>query len=195
MIYAFFDFDGTITSRDSFLDFVLYTFGPAKFAKGLLGTAPAFIAFALKRITNAQLKEAVLKAFFQGWEVAEFAQKGLTYSQVRLPGLIKESALTAIKQHQSQGHKVVIVTASIAAWIQSWCDSVGLELIATKLEEQAGRLTGNLDGKNCHGPEKVRRIKERFEIQDGDYIYAYGDTSGDTQMLELANERFYRHFH
>jgi phosphatidylglycerophosphatase C len=56
------------------------------------------------------------------------------------------------------------------------------------------RLTGRISGLNCHGQEKVRRIKESFPLDQYQEIYAYGDTSGDKPMLDLATHRFYKPF-
>jgi phosphoserine phosphatase len=40
--------------------------------------------------------------------------------------------------------------------------------------------------------EKVRRIRERFDLAAFDHVYAYGDTVEDEPMLALAQERYFR---
>ena len=70
----------------------------------------------------------------------------------------------------------------------------GIELIATKLEFKAGKLTGKFATNNCYGAEKSHRIKELFDLELYDYIYAYGDSRGDKEMLALADESFYKPF-
>jgi phosphatidylglycerophosphatase C len=67
-----------------------------------------------------------------------------------------------------------------------------VDLIATKLEMKDGRITGRFLTRNCSGKEKVRRIEERYDVKSFNYIYAYGDSSGDRAMLDLANERYYK---
>ena len=53
---------------------------------------------------------------------------------------------------------------------------------------------GRCDGDNCHGQEKVRRIKEAYPLDQYREIYAYGDTGGDRPMLGLATHSFYKPF-
>jgi len=54
-------------------------------------------------------------------------------------------------------------------------------------------VVGCFEGNNCHGPEKARRLREVF----GDNIRlhaAYGDTIGDREMLDMADEKYMRLF-
>lgn len=88
----------------------------------------------------------------------------------------------------------MVVSASPENWIQKWSFSEGLELIASKLEVNNGKITGKILGKNCHGVEKLKRIKEKYIIEDYKVIYAYGDTSGDRPMLNVATHSFYKPF-
>ena len=113
---------------------------------------------------------------------------------VHIDKIVRPKAIEKINWHKNQGHKVVVVSASIECWLRPWCEKNGLELIATKLEIKDDIVTGKLLSKNCYGVEKVNRIKELYNIEKYDYIYAYGDSSGDKQMLELAHEKFYKPF-
>jgi HAD superfamily phosphoserine phosphatase-like hydrolase len=85
------------------------------------------------------------------------------------------------------------VSASADLWLKDWCTQEGIaDLLATQLEVVNGVLTGNLASANCRGPEKVRRIQELLDIRDYERIFAYGDSSGDQEMLALAHEAWYR---
>ena len=55
-------------------------------------------------------------------------------------------------------------------------------------------LTGKFQGKNCFGPEKVSRIKNKFDLKKVKKIYAYGDSTGDSEMLELADYKYLKYF-
>ena len=50
-----------------------------------------------------------------------------------------------------------------------------------------------LAGPNCRAREKVVRLQEVFG-EDVRLTAAYGDTSGDAEMLAIADERGYRVF-
>ena len=63
----------------------------------------------------------------------------------------------------------------------------------TPLSAGHGRITGAFNGENCRGPEKVARLQAMFG-EDVRLAAAYGDTSGDTEMLQIAEEKGYRVF-
>ena len=70
-----------------------------------------------------------------------------------------------------------------------------MELISTQAEFKEGVFTGNFIGKNCNGQEKVLRIVKAVENEKFDKSIAFGDTSGDKEMLKWANESHFRFFH
>ncbi len=90
---------------------------------------------------------------------------------------------------------MVIVTASPELVIGPFARELGADLLlGTRLKtDQEGRLTGGLNGRNCRGPEKVRRLREAFG-DDVRLAAAYGDTDGDDDMLGIADQKFMRVF-
>lgn len=193
-ILALFDFDGTITRRDSLFDFIRFYRGTARFYGGMLRLSPMLVRFKLGFLPNWRAKERVLTYFFAGEAERIFRQRGDAYAHQRLPGIIKEAARQRINQLREEGADIYVVSASAEVWLQAWCDTLGLRLIATRLEVQHGRLTGKIRGHNCYGPEKVRRIREVVNLDRYDQIYGYGDSAGDREMLQLATFPHYRFF-
>ena len=191
---AFFDFDGTITSRDTLLAFISFSNGRMNFLSGFLLHAPWLIAYKLNIISNQKAKEKVLAYFFRGIKLEKFEKLCAEFSEIILPQLIRPAALEEIRKLQAKDIKVVVVSASPKNWIQSWAEKTGVELMATELEIKNDTVTGKIRGNNCHGEEKVRRIREKYVLTDFDEIYAYGDTSGDQPMLKLATSAFFRPF-
>jgi phosphoserine phosphatase len=119
-------------------------------------------------------------------------QRGVDYATDVLPRTVRRWALDRIEWHKSQGDDVVVVSASLDVYLAPWCQAKDLSFICTTLEERAGRLTGRcLDG-DCSGSEKVRRIRERFDLSRYTLLYAYGDTPDDRAMLDLADRKYYR---
>ena len=192
---AFFDFDGTVTDRDSFLDFIAFYWGRSRFYRGLLRLLPALLAYKLKLIPNWRAKEKVITYFFKDTPMAEFQRRCDQYAVQRIPHIVRSKALRAIEEHLEQGHAVYIVSASPENWLKAWCQRNGMKLIATRLEIKEGKLTGKLAGKNCYGPEKAERIHQEIILNDYHSIYCYGDSRGDKEMLALANFPYYRPFH
>ena len=191
---VFFDFDGTITTDDSLLKFIRFVVGDRRFLLGLVVLSPMLVLYKLKLIPNYKAKQYLLSWFFKGMRKVDFFKVANEYSLVHIDKILRPKAIEKINWHKNQGHKVVVVSASIECWLRPWCEKNGLELIATKLEIKDDIVTGKLLSKNCYGVEKVNRIKEIYNLKDFEYIYSYGDSSGDKQMLELAHEKFYKPF-
>jgi phosphatidylglycerophosphatase C len=191
---ALFDFDGTITYKDTLLEFIKFYKGQKSFYSGILFLSPILILFKLKLIKNWKAKEIFLSHFFKGELIEDFQNKCDLFCSTVVPGLLRPKALEKIKQHQQQGDKVIIVSASAENWISAWCATLSIELLATKLEVKSGRLTGKIEGANCYGPEKVIRVKNYLGDHSYSKIYAYGDSGGDRELLAYATNAHYRHF-
>ncbi len=195
MNLALFDFDGTISDRDSFLLFVRHTVGGARFAAGMAILAPRVLRFLCGRYPNHRLKEDVLTRFFRNWSVQDFCRAAEEFSRQRIPAIIRPAAGQRLAWHRRQGDRIVIVSATPELILAPWCRRNDLELIATRLEVVDDRLTGRISGRNCRGPEKVARINSFCTPADYDEIYAYGDTDGDRPMLAMAHRPSFRPFH
>lgn len=193
-VIAFFDFDGTITTKDTLLEFIKYVKGDASFYFGFILNCPILVLYKLKIISNQRAKEIMLNYFFGKMKSEEFSRHCESFMAEKLPAFLREKAMAEIKKMQAVGAEVVVVSASPENWLQAWCTANGIKCIATKLDTRNDRITGRINGLNCHGKEKVRRINEAFNLSDYSSIYAYGDTSGDRYMLAIANYKFYKPF-
>jgi phosphatidylglycerophosphatase C len=189
-----FDFDGTLTSRDSFTAFLRWRFGARAYAAGMLALAPAAARYVLNR-DRGRLKAAATRRFLAGMQRAELEAWAQTFASEQGRGLLRPDALRAWRRWQGEGARLVIVTASPETIVAPIARGLGADaLLGTQLAfDAAGRVTGDFEGENCRGPEKVRRLRAAF----GDDVRleaAYGDTDGDTQMLALAEEQGMRVF-
>ena len=191
---AFFDFDGTITTKDTLLEFLKFAKGTFRFYLGFLLSTPYLVAMKLGLFPNQKAKEKVLTFFFKGMTVTQFKRYCVDFSKQELPALIRPKAITEIKELQAKGFEVVLVSASPENWICHWAEEMKLQLLASKLEVVDGKVTGKLIGKNCYGEEKVSRICEFYTLSEYDDIFAYGDTKGDHAMLQLASKKNYKPF-
>ena len=191
---AFFDFDGTITTRDTLLEFIRFCKGTASFYAGFLVNIVSLVAFKAGIISNQKAKEKILRHFFKGMPAADFEDLCERFNSTRLPGLIRPKAVEEIRRLKEEGYVVVVVSASPENWIRQWASAMQVELIASRLEIMEGRITGKIVGRNCHGEEKVRRILEKYVVTDYRAIHAYGDTSGDKPMLSLATHPYFKPF-
>lgn len=191
---AVFDFDGTITTKDTLFDFTRFYYGDIRFFAGLMLVAPTLILHKLGVVSAEKAKRSFLSYFFGGRNIDKFNELCLKY-RLRVNEIIHPSALKRMEWHTQQGHIVVIDSASPENWIKPWADSVGVDcVIATRLRVEDNLITGSFDGKNCNGMEKVNRLKDAFPELDAYTIYAYGDSSGDEELLAVADFPFYRKF-
>jgi len=192
---AFFDFDGTITTRDTLLEFIKFSRGTAGFYTGFLLNMPWLLAYKLKIISNQRAKEAVLRFYYRKMPGERFGEYCTCFAEQKLPALIRTKASGEITRLQEQGYDIVIVSASPGDWINPWAATIGATLIATRLAtDDKGRLTGKIIGKNCYGEEKVNRIRLEFRLEEYRSIYTYGDTKGDLPMLRLGHHSFMKPF-
>jgi phosphatidylglycerophosphatase C len=189
-----FDFDGTLTTKDSFTGFLAWRAGPARYVAGLARLAPAFTAYAADH-DRGRLKAAATTLFLKGVSRDELEASARRYAEIHARKLLRPDALRAWNKWRADGARLVIVTASPEPVVAPFARGLGCDLLlGTRLEFDAReRITGRFDGPNCRGAEKVRRLREVF----GEGVRleaAYGDTSGDAEMLALADEKGFKVF-
>ena len=188
---AIFDFDNTITNRDTFIDFLIYFAGIKAFVWGIIKCSKDLILYKLKLLSNQKAKESLLTYFFGGLSLDKVKKIGDEYSEKRLPLILNPKAIKKIKYHQDKKDKLVIVSASPMYWFHSWAQLAGFQhIICTELEIIDNILTGQIKDNNCYGIEKVNKLRKILNLKEFDYIYAYGDSRGDMEILELANESY-----
>lgn len=191
---ALFDFDGTITDRDSFVDFLRWSLPGPQLLAGLLRCLPAVLGWKLGLLSRQAGKERVMAQFWGGLPLGDFERRCIDYATARIPELVRPGAMAAIENHRARGDRILVISASPENWIAPWCAAHGLELLATPLVVENGHITGRIDGRNCHGPEKVARLDGFLDRSDYGPVSAYGDSSGDREMLAIADHAHYRPF-
>jgi len=191
---ALFDFDGTISTKDSLIEFIQYAVGRPRYYFGVLYLSPMLIAYKLNIIKNHKAKEIFISHFFKNWDSSKFQDIADRYSLEELDTIIRDKAMDRIKWHKYQGDKIVVVSASIECWLKEWCKREELSLISTKLEYKDDKITGKFSTPNCYGEEKVTRIHDMYYLGDYEIIYAYGDSSGDKELLELSDRPSFKPF-
>ena len=188
-----FDFDGTLTTRDSFTAFLAWRAGPIRYALGLLRLVPELARYAFLH-DRGRLKAAAVREFLSGLTPRTLGEAAEAFAAAKITTLLRPDALATWRRWKDTGAQMLIVTASPEAIVEPFARRLGADsLIGTRLKiGDSSRITGPLDGENCRGPEKVRRITAQFGTQV--LAAAYGDTDGDREMLAMASVRGYRVF-
>ena len=192
---AVFDLDGTLTRRSTLAPFLVDSVPPLRLGAALARTAPHLIAATSGIESRQTAKEALLTACFVGRDVATVRRTAVEFAMRRIPGLLRQEAMRRVDVHRSAGHLLIVATASLELYVEPWASSAGFDaVLATRLEVGGGLLTGRIEGLNCRGPEKVRRLRELLGDLSARTIHAYGDSAGDRELLEVANHRYFRKF-
>ncbi|HEX3700061.1 MAG TPA: HAD-IB family hydrolase [Phenylobacterium sp.] len=189
-----FDFDGTITVRDSFTAFLKWRTGPVRYALGLLRLTPGLLAY-LGHRDRGRLKAQAVDCFLKGLSREALEGEARTFAEICGPRLLRPDALAAWRRWRAEGARLVIVSASPDAVVAPFAEKLGADaLIATGVAYDADdRVAGTFATPNCRGPEKIARLKAAFG-PDLVLKAAYGDTSGDREMLAMAEIKGYRVF-
>ncbi len=191
---ALFDFDLTITDRDSFMPFMVFAFGWMKTLCVLILFSPQALLCLAGFMSRKRFKELIFGKTIKGWTKEKFHDTAFDFYQKKMRNWLRKTAIDEIKRHLENNTDVSLVSASPEEWLWPFTEEFGINLIGTKLETKDGIYTGKIVGENCRKAEKVRRVKEIYDLENYSDIYAYGDSAGDYEMLKIANHPNFRTF-
>ena len=185
---AAFDFDGTLTRRDTLVPFLTTVAGRTAVVRALAAEAGGLARAAAGRGDRDVAKERVLTRVLAGHPHADVATAGRVFGAELARRSITPEARDRIAWHRREGHDVVIVSASLDVYLDEVAGALGVaHLLCTSLHVDAnGHCTGRLLGANCRGPEKAARLQTLFGTEDVE-LWAYGNSRGDDEMLALAD--------
>jgi HAD superfamily hydrolase (TIGR01490 family) len=190
-----FDFDGTITRKDSLLEFIKYTHGVAGFLCGFLLYSPLLILMKLRLYPNYRVKQKVFAHFYRGMSIVDFNRKCKDFAHDK-KNIIREAAKKQIEEAVKEQAQIFIISASIDNWVAPFFDEESdVTVLGTQIGVKDGLVTGRFLTKNCYGAEKVARLKKVLTKSRDQYeIIAFGDSRGDKEMLEYADKGYYKPF-
>lgn len=202
-----YDFDGTLTTKDTLIEFIRYACGTGAFVKGFLRYAHLLVLMKLGLYPNWKAKQKVFAYFFEGMKIEEFDGLCQRFAKDN-QHLLRPKGIEAIQQALDKGAEVLIVSASIDNWVNAFFNTEGrffcdiaditkepsLCVVGTQIEIKDGLLTGCFLTKNCYGQEKVNRILALYPNRSEYHLTAYGDSRGDKELLAFADESHYKPF-
>ena len=196
---AAFDLDGTLSKRDTLLPFLRGLCGNLALLKAVVAVGGP-LASALVRNVNSrrgELKDQLLSQLLDGMTDAEITVAGQRFAHhVAASTGLRPSIYERWQMHRDAGHDLLIISASLEVYVNPLAHLLGGKAgLGTKLEVRAdGTLTGHIDGVNCRGEEKVRRLEAWLTATTADgadpndvEVFAYGDSSGDDALLRRAD--------
>lgn len=192
MALALFDFDGTVTTHETMPAFIRQSASKRRLAFGQLLLAPLILGYKLGLVSGIVIRRVIVRLAYSGVSYAELERCGQQFAEQYLSASLRPEAMERIKWHKNSGHKIVIVSGGLDIYLAPWCREHGLDLICSSLEHRKGLLTGHYSGEQCVLSEKARRVRELYDIDSFESIYAYGDTPEDNDMLSIATSAYYK---
>jgi phosphatidylglycerophosphatase C len=185
---AAFDFDGTLTRRDSLVPFLARVAGWPRTLAALARHSPSIARVVIGKADRDATKERLLVHILAGRSLTEVATVGRAYGAELVARRLRPNVRERLAWHQREGHEVLIVSATLDVYLDEVARRLDVaHLLCTVLEvDDTGRCTGRLAGGNCRGPEKAERL--RAYLGDATVtVWAYGDSAGDAEMLAIAD--------
>jgi HAD superfamily hydrolase (TIGR01490 family) len=181
------DLDGTITRRDTYLAYLIGFL--ARHPGRLPRAAPlpmAVVRHLAGQRDNTWLKTTFLRAVLGGLPRGMLESWTRTFLDRVLATGLRARALETIERHRAAGHRLVLVTASLDFYAEPLGARLGFDhVLCTRAAfDETGRLTGELDGRNCYGAMKLERVRDYLRAQGLDSpTVLYTDHHSDLPLL------------
>lgn len=192
MNLALFDFDGTITSEDTYTKFIFFSTPKLRFVMGLAIIWPVVVLYKLGVLPASKTRPILSKVAFCGRRVDVVSEQAQRFVLDYISNVIRPIALDKIAWHKAQGDEIFVVSASLSPYIKIWCHNQGIKFVCSELASDAGKYTGSYTNGDCSGERKVRFICDIVDLSKYSAIYAYGDSDEDLPMLEIADVKYFR---
>ena len=175
-VLALFDFDGTITTRETLPDFLRLATPPRRLFWGKVLFALPMLAYRCGLLPVRILRSWLIRYAFAGLTRAEIESAGHRFARDILPGLVRPAVQASIDAHRAAGDTVVVVSGGFDVYLAPWCAAQGIDLLCSTLESHDDRLSGRYAGAQCVAEEKARRVRARYDVDAYREIHAHGDT-------------------
>ena len=208
-VYCF-DFDGTLTTNDSLLEFIKYAKGTSRFLMVFLMYSPILVLMKLHLYPNWKAKQQIFAHLFAGMRIEKFDKICKKFAEDN-QHLLRPQGINLIHKVLGEGAKVYVVSASIDNWVRPFFQHRGITditVLCSQFEVVDGKVTGHFKTNNRYGEEKVHRICDALTTTTANAygttslsfdrtqynIEAFGDSRGDKEMLAFADTGHYKPF-
>lgn len=192
---AAFDFDGTLTDRHTLWRYLRLLVGSRRFYGMFAALTPTVCAVIAHKIPVKDGRSVLLERLLRDYRAEREERWAEHFACEHIPTWLRKPAIQRLRWHQRQGHTTVLVSNSAESYLRYVGAGLGIEhVFGTRFEKRDGVLTGRIVDESCVHGEKVVRLRERFGDLSRYYIYAYGDSTGDRELLAIADQPYFRPF-
>lgn len=192
---AIFDIDYTITKKETLMEFFKYCVKKdIKNIKFLPRALYCGIMYSVKVYDEKMVKENFLK-FIDGIEEKALEELVEDFYSERLTRILYNDAINMMKKLKSEGYDIYLISASPEFYINKFYKIKEVDrIIGTKFKFDKGKFIRQMDGFNCKGEEKVRRLKEFLKQEnievDFKESYMFSDSLSDKPLLDLVGKPY-----
>lgn len=192
---AIFDIDYTITRKETLMEFFKYLVSKdIKNIKFLPRALYSGLMYGVKVYDEKRVKECFLK-FIENIDEAELAKLTKSFYDEKISKILYKDAVDMIKKLKKEGYMVVLISASPEFYVKEFYAIKEVDLIiGTKFTFESGKFIRKMDGNNCKGEEKVRRLnkvlKEKNIKVDFKNSYMFSDSLSDKPLLDLVGNPY-----
>ncbi len=185
-----FDLDGTITRHDTLTPYALrYVIRHPWRLPRLSMVLPALVGFALGSVDRGRLKGALIRASLGSLRADELRLWTAAFLDALFRGGLFDAARNEIDRLRRDGALLVLMSASPDLYVPAIGERLGFaRTICSRVRWRGAVLDGRLEGPNCRGEEKARRLGElRLEFPAARFG-AYGNSRADLAHMRKADE-------
>ncbi len=190
---AIFDLDGTLTRRDTFVQFAsgLLLRHPGRWWRLPLLLWPVLL-FVLGSLDRGRLKGDVIKTLFRGLSRQQINRWSEQFSANVIERHLYSQARAAFAEHLAAGDEVVLLSASPDLYVPLIGASLGAHLtLCTPILWRQDLLDGRLAGPNHRGAVKTEVVRALKAARPGVPAIAYGNSVSDLDHLRHCEEAVY----
>lgn len=187
---AIFDFDETLTWRDTTVYFLRYYAGSPRTYFAFLINLPSIVMAMNGFAEWKKAKEKIFKNIFGSHTPQMVQEYGESFANHEIPNMLIAPVWDELNRLRNEGYEILLLSASCSIWLKHWCDKENIALLCSELEVKNGRFTGKLKGENCYGPEKANRLNQAYNLDQISSIVAYGNHPSDFYYMNLAHKAY-----
>lgn len=170
-----YDFDGTLYSGDSTMDFLKFSI---KKHPALIRFLPAMAAAAVRHYGFHSIDKTTMKetfySIFTGYDAPALLEEFWD---------LHEKNIFPWYPGRRQREDDIVISASPEFLLEPICQRLSIRhLMASRVDSRTGKYTGL----NCHGREKPLRLKEQLGITHCENFYS--DAYSDQPLAEIADK-------
>jgi HAD superfamily hydrolase (TIGR01490 family) len=192
---AIFDVDYTITKKETQIELFKYVIKEDK--RNLIYIPRVIFSglmYLIKVYDEKKVKESFLK-FIDGKAEKELKQLVERFYKNRLSKILYEDSINMMKKLKNEGYDIYLISASPEFYLYELYAIKEIDrIIGSKFSLKNGKFNRRMEGENCKGEEKVRRLKEVISEEniEVDYknSYMFSDSLSDKPLLDLVGKPY-----